>query len=232
MTTLMYEENIMDLYFNGYYDFLDISRIMKIHPDELTDIMLSKGMILNKKYLGGYSAYKLFNDIDERLRLIEQKLNKDNNKLVDDEYSFNEEDILFDDDNSYEYSDIYDVLLDDDNSDSNDEQQYDSKYINEYIQCENEKNENGYIKFEGEKNDEDIVKMNKNTQTQNFFYEKNHKNNEHQASSLKNSMIKNLFFDVFGNEVLGNAIFFIGSFIQCLYFIIMVFHYCKNTFFH
>lgn len=216
MTTSTYEKRIMNLYFNGYYDFLDISRIINVHPDELIDIMLNKGMILNKRELGGYSAYKLFNDIDERLWVIEQKLNKNDKKLFDDEYDFNEKDIVFDDDD--EYSDIYDVLLDDG-------EEYDSEYTNEDAEPEEEKDDNGYVKFEEEKDDEDIVKekANKNTQTQSNCYEKNCKNNDcYSVSSLKN-----LFFSIFEDGVLGNTVFL--SAVLCNVSILLVgfFHYCN-----
>lgn len=208
-------EHIRQLYFKGFYDLLDISRIKKFHPDELINIMMDNSMSLKKRDLGGYSAYKLFNDIDRRLQQIEQKLNNRDNDLY--------EDIMFEEYNDFEeyYPHIYNILFDDEDDDEEDdcvEYEEDEEEEDENDDTEEEKNENDHAKVEEEK-DEGEDPTDKSTKTQ--------ENSWGLISLLKKPIIENIFLGAFGEAVFFSAV--LGNATIIFFSIVHLFHdYCKK----
>lgn len=207
-------QHIRQLYFKGFYDLLDISRIKKLHPDELINIMMDNSISLRKRDLGGYSAYKLFNDIDRRLQQIEQKLNNRDNDLC-------EEDLMFEEYNSFDeyYPHIYNILFDDeDDDDENDYIEYeeDQEEKDENADAEEEKIEN--VKIEEEKQGE---------QEENIVEIQTPKNNWGLTSLLKNPIVENIFLGAFGEAMFFSAVLCNATII--FFSVLHLFHdYCKN----
>jgi hypothetical protein len=215
-------EHIKQLYFKGIYDLLDISRIKKFHPDELINIMMDNSMSLRKRDLGGYSAYKLFNDIDRRLQQIEQKFNNRDNDLY-------EEDITFEEYNNNEFDEyyphIYNILFDDEDDDGDDYIEYEEEEEeeeDENAETEEEKNENEHAKIEEEKDEgqrPENTDKSVETQTQ--------ENNWSLISLLKKPNIENIFVGPFGEVVFFSAVLCNATIL--LFSVLHLFHdYCKR----
>jgi len=165
-TTTKYEkdiERINKLYFHGFYDILDMSRMLKIHPNKLIEIMLNVKIVFYKRAIGGYSSYKLFNNIDKRLKLIENKVDEIETELYNkdddlyDDLNFNEDDeIDIDDEPAADleeeeepeeekndiYSKIYEILFtdedDEEEPEEEDEDDVDEDTVSEDAEGEDE----------------------------------------------------------------------------------------------
>jgi phage antirepressor YoqD-like protein len=200
---------INKLYCNGFYDILDISRILKIDPEHLIKLMLKENIVYSKKTIGGYSIYKLFNHIEKRLQLIENRMTEyENANENNEDFEYPEEE---------DYEDDVETETDADAEVEVEENEVDEENV---IQTTNDVFVKLYNNLFDDDDDDDDDEEKNETKTE---------NNEQEIDTFKENSSLSNFSQIKNNLNINNIVFFSGLLFNITFAVIGFTYFCKNT---